>query len=339
MKNVIKINDFLWLAGILEGDGCFSFRGERNRPVLSLSMTDEDVVKRAADIFGASVHVYHPKNHFKSVYETIVSCRKSISFMELLLPYLGQRRQNKINDIFKKYFEYQNNKKISEPERLAPFKEDLLKKYKEEGQTLRSLAKKYNTHPEVIRKTLKSTPRKNPCADFLKISFQNEDIINWVAGLLEAEGSFLKGSPSAPNRPCVSIQMTDEDVIEKVANFFQCSYTSYLPKKKRKDGQNCKQVYSIAVRGVKAVNIMKKIKNLMGVRRQNQIENALKNFNENLKKDAIVKFSSRNKKIFSKDVIDIKNLINEGHSIRLLSRKYGVHHVTILNAIKRYDKK
>lgn len=39
----------------------------------------------------------------------------------------------------------------------------------------------------------------------------------WLAGLLEGEGSFLKGPPSAPRYPVLSLQMTDEDVVARVA--------------------------------------------------------------------------------------------------------------------------
>lgn len=47
----------------------------------------------------------------------------------------------------------------------------------------------------------------------------NEDL-HWLAGLLEGEGSFLKGPPSAPRHPVVALQMTDEDVVSRVAAMF-----------------------------------------------------------------------------------------------------------------------
>ncbi len=46
----------------------------------------------------------------------------------------------------------------------------------------------------------------------------------WLAGLLEGEGSFLNAPPSAPNKPRISIQMTDLEVIQKVARLLQVNY-------------------------------------------------------------------------------------------------------------------
>ena len=39
----------------------------------------------------------------------------------------------------------------------------------------------------------------------------------WLVGLLEGEGSFMPAPPSEPTRPRISIQMTDEDVLSRVA--------------------------------------------------------------------------------------------------------------------------
>lgn len=51
------------------------------------------------------------------------------------------------------------------------------------------------------------------------IKIDNNDLY-WLAGILEGEGSFMKGPPSAPNSPVVSCNMTDLDVIEKISKIF-----------------------------------------------------------------------------------------------------------------------
>ena len=48
----------------------------------------------------------------------------------------------------------------------------------------------------------------------------------WLAGLLEGEGSFMRGPPSRPNMPAIAIQMTDEDVIQRVAQLWAVCYTA-----------------------------------------------------------------------------------------------------------------
>ena len=44
--------------------------------------------------------------------------------------------------------------------------------------------------------------------------------LHWLAGLLEGEGSFHPGPPSAPRYPVVALAMTDEDVVTRVATMF-----------------------------------------------------------------------------------------------------------------------
>lgn len=97
-----------------------------------------------------------------------------------------------------------------------------------------------------------------------------EKDLYWLAGLLEGEGSFCKGPPSCPNSVLISIQMTDEDIISRVANLFGVSY--FFIKSKN---EKWKDTYSTRVRGKSAVNLMLQLKPLMGLRRQGQIENAL----------------------------------------------------------------
>ncbi len=52
----------------------------------------------------------------------------------------------------------------------------------------------------------------------------DERILHWLAGLLEGEGSFLKPPPSAPNTPRITLQMTDEDVVQRVQEIFDLTY-------------------------------------------------------------------------------------------------------------------
>jgi len=40
----------------------------------------------------------------------------------------------------------------------------------------------------------------------------------WLCGLLEGEGSFMKGPPSRPQYPVISMCSTDEDVMQRVSS-------------------------------------------------------------------------------------------------------------------------
>jgi hypothetical protein len=98
----------------------------------------------------------------------------------------------------------------------------------------------------------------------------DEQDLHWLAGLLEGEGSFLKPSPSEPKLPRITIEMTDEDVIRKVAGLFEVKYYATL---RRSDGR--KVTYKVQVKGGRAVSIMQRVFPLMGIRRKQQIMNVI----------------------------------------------------------------
>lgn len=97
------------------------------------------------------------------------------------------------------------------------------------------------------------------------------DELNWLAGLLEGEGSFMKGPPSAPNTPSVSVHMTDLDVVERVTKLFGMGFI--LEPKKQRDHH--KKSYLSRVRGQRAIDLMILLRPLMGERRKSQIDRAL----------------------------------------------------------------
>jgi hypothetical protein len=91
----------------------------------------------------------------------------------------------------------------------------------------------------------------------------------WLAGLLEAEGTFLKPAPSAPRLPVVACRMTDRDVIERVAIAFGTSVQwvdkgSYQPE------------YGARVKGSRAVSLMQDLHPIMSDRRRAAIDAALR---------------------------------------------------------------
>ena len=92
-----------WLAGLLEGEGCFrvSHGGPRSwgSAWLCLAMTDKDIVERAAAIMSAkSVLCHISKGNFKPVYSAVLSGKKAIAIMQRVLPYMGERRTCAIKD-------------------------------------------------------------------------------------------------------------------------------------------------------------------------------------------------------------------------------------------------
>ena len=97
----------------------------------------------------------------------------------------------------------------------------------------------------------------------------------WLAGLLEGEGSFMRGTPSCPNLPVIALQMTDEDIVAKVSQIFGVKYSKDKPSKRHVENPHWKRVYSVRIKGQRAVDIMQEIFPLMGIRRQKQMQNAI----------------------------------------------------------------
>ena len=96
---------------------------------------------------------------------------------------------------------------------------------------------------------------------------------SWLAGLLEAEGSFMTGTPSQPRTPHIMINMTDLDVIQRVATLW-CSSIKHF----RKNVVGLKEQHSVQIGGGSAVSFMQLLRPLMGLRRQQQIDRAIASY-------------------------------------------------------------
>lgn len=98
--------DRAWLAGLLEGEGYFAWHHDKRdsgRPEVSLEMADRDVVDRAAVLMGGnSVHALDrtkDRPGHSITFRTRISGRKAVALMRDLLPLMGSRRKEKINEL------------------------------------------------------------------------------------------------------------------------------------------------------------------------------------------------------------------------------------------------
>lgn len=92
--------DLAWLAGLLEGEGCFSLVNTRHStPAVTLRMRDRDVVTRAHRLIGATGRV-RPERSSNPRHSTIwqfgIWGAAAIRLMRRLLPFMGKRRTAKI---------------------------------------------------------------------------------------------------------------------------------------------------------------------------------------------------------------------------------------------------
>jgi DNA-binding NarL/FixJ family response regulator len=148
-----------------------------------------------------------------------------------------------------------------------------------------------------------------------------EKDLYWLSGILEGEGSFLKGFVSKPTQCTIQANMTDKDVVEKVANLFgtkACFCKSKNPKHK--------DSYWARIRGSKAVALMELLYPLMGTRRKKQIEEAIDSYNRTTK--YYVKLNQKEKEEIAKDILAGKRIIE-------IANKHGRSKRTVYDIKKK----
>jgi hypothetical protein len=87
-----------WLAGLLDGEGCFDT--SRGTPRVRVKMSDHDVILHAASLMNARVHAEPPRQiHHKPCMVAQVHGDAAVAVMRSVLPYLGARRTAKATEI------------------------------------------------------------------------------------------------------------------------------------------------------------------------------------------------------------------------------------------------
>lgn len=98
-----NVTDIAWLAGLMEGDGCFTTNGQI--PVISVAMLDKDVIERVAKIFQAKIDSYKTPKGDKICYRAKTARRAIIEPILLAVyPYMGQRRKERIMKLLNMYY-------------------------------------------------------------------------------------------------------------------------------------------------------------------------------------------------------------------------------------------
>jgi hypothetical protein len=92
--------ELAWLAGLLEGEGCFSNRADRNCPVIEVKMTDLDVINRVAEMFGRTAWLIPAQRKgYQDQYRTKIQGEPARELMRKLLPMMGERRSARIQEL------------------------------------------------------------------------------------------------------------------------------------------------------------------------------------------------------------------------------------------------
>jgi hypothetical protein len=99
MPVMFAIRDVIWLAGLLEGEGCFTKCRESIR--ISIAMTDKDIIERVAVLFKCPVGVWTRRGTAKTPYNAIVCGNDAAAWMMMIFPFMGSRRQARIKELLK----------------------------------------------------------------------------------------------------------------------------------------------------------------------------------------------------------------------------------------------
>lgn len=109
-----SIKDIAWVAGLLEGEGCFSRRkgqkGNYHSPTIQLCMTDKDTVIRFAKITGAYKVILqkHRTKANKKVFRCVIYGSRAVQWMQTIYPLMGSRRKQKLRECL---FDWKNHSK------------------------------------------------------------------------------------------------------------------------------------------------------------------------------------------------------------------------------------
>jgi len=109
-KRGVKLNpknwtreNICWLAGILEGEGCWPNVKNRKRGILICAMTDKDIVERIKNIIGGG-HIYYKKTkpeHKDQWQYTLSTTVATYAISCAVFPFMGIRRKARIKKLFK----------------------------------------------------------------------------------------------------------------------------------------------------------------------------------------------------------------------------------------------
>lgn len=268
----------LWLAGLLEGEGSFLKPppSSPNCPIVSCRMTDRDVIERVAAMFGVGVGVNEKGKH-RPEYAATLKGSPAVALMGDLRSLLGTRRRTAVDEALKAH---------TPPSRkLSQHKAHEIRTLRRRGESVSSLGRRFGVSRATVRAVLRGriytslpprpwrtaagiVPGAIPAPPNVSVAE-----LYWLAGWLEAEGSFSAPPPSDPRRPRISGQSRDRDVIERVARILTVSAVAC--KDPRAAERRWSPMYEVLKRGRGAVEIMGAIEPLMGTRRRAQIQRAL----------------------------------------------------------------
>lgn len=125
--------EIAWAAGLFEGEGTWLLRkGKGAHPQIALQMCDRDVVERFARIVGVGREIRVERRSLRNPAHSdmwrweLTNVRDARHLIEMLVPYLGERRRAKAEEIMRAtegYGQHGRSKYATHCKRGHPFDE------------------------------------------------------------------------------------------------------------------------------------------------------------------------------------------------------------------------
>jgi len=160
--------ELAWLAGILEGEGSFilstsRWQGRKYRYArIALTMTDQDVVEKARVISGADCKLFEPtlKANRKQQYRLWIDGKNAVRLMNLLHPYMGNRRKAQIDEVLSRHEGLTDNQRravnravnIKNWDKKTGLNDEKRQSIRQDSRSIRHIAKHYGVSEPTIRR-------------------------------------------------------------------------------------------------------------------------------------------------------------------------------------------
>ena len=96
-------NELHWLAGLLEGEGCFTTKsGDHSRCRVIVKMCDEDVIDKAWELMpdAKKYTIEHKNPKHSTIYSLeLMKQEKVVEVMLAVYPLMGKRRKARIDEL------------------------------------------------------------------------------------------------------------------------------------------------------------------------------------------------------------------------------------------------
>ncbi len=265
----MRVDDFHWLTGILEGEGTFLAGppSDPRSPAIRLSMTDRDVVERVGRLFERAVIELRPRRaDHKIPFVTTVKGTPAVELMRAMRPLFGAARRAQIDRAIASWH--------GRPARWrSPRAGCVVASCGRPGARRGLCVRHYDQWWKATRAGRATSlapvaaPGYGDGLPSIDADMSAEAALAWLAGLLEGEGSFT----SQDGYPIVLVSMCSKDVIVRVAGLVRPRTIREIPPPRA----NWNVAYQVRISGHAAAALMRRLRPLMGRRRGAAIDAAL----------------------------------------------------------------